>query len=159
MYIRKATKVKALDIAFHNVKLRTWWRHGVEMLSSLLSIFKGNHRAKKKWCGLWFFSNTRFFHKHSICLWFETPWQSWINLMTQHRVNYDTQRKPCLTERIFQACFDPYKSSVGIQQYLQKAQGVVSIRKTVLPGMAIPMLKIRRPNGRLIFNMEIAIRR
>ena len=27
------------------------------------------------------------------------------------------------------------------------------------PGMAIPMLKIRRPSGRLIFNMEIAIRR
>ena len=26
-------------------------------------------------------------------------------------------------------------------------------------GMVIPMLKIRRPNGRLIFNMEIAIRR
>ena len=39
------------------------------------------------------------------------------------------------------------------------SQGAVSIRKTVLPGMAIPMLKIRRPNGRLIFNMEIAIRR
>ena len=38
-------------------------------------------------------------------------------------------------------------------------QGAVSIRKTVLPGMAIPMLKIRRPNDRLIFNMEIAIRR
>ena len=37
--------------------------------------------------------------------------------------------------------------------------GAVSIRKTVLPGVAIPMLKIRRPNGRLIFNMEIAIRR
>ena len=36
-------------------------------------------------------------------------------------------------------------------------QGAVSIRKTVLPGMAIPMLKIRRPNGRLIFNMGIAI--
>ena len=35
--------------------------------------------------------------------------------------------------------------------------GAVSIGKTVLPGMAIPMLKIRRPNGRLIFNMEIAI--
>ena len=32
-------------------------------------------------------------------------------------------------------------------------QGTVSIRNTVLPGMAIPMLKIRRPNGRLIFNM------
>ena len=40
-----------------------------------------------------------------------------------------------------------------------KNQGAVSIRKTVLPGMSIPMLKIRRPNGRLIFNMEIAIRR
>ena len=40
-----------------------------------------------------------------------------------------------------------------------KILGAVSIRKTVLPGMAIPMLKIRRPNGRLIFNMEIAIRR
>ena len=39
------------------------------------------------------------------------------------------------------------------------ALGAVSIRKTVLPGMAIPMLKIRRPNGRLIFNMGIAIRR
>ena len=37
------------------------------------------------------------------------------------------------------------------------AQGAVSIKKTVLPGMAIPMLKIRRPNGRLIFNMEITI--
>ena len=41
----------------------------------------------------------------------------------------------------------------------KKELGAVSIRKTVLPGMAIPMLKIRRPNGRLIFNMEIAIRR
>ena len=40
-----------------------------------------------------------------------------------------------------------------------KNLGAVSIRKTVFPGMAIPMLKIRRPNGRLIFNMEIAIRR
>ena len=43
--------------------------------------------------------------------------------------------------------------------YMHRDQGAVSIRKTVLPGMAIPMLKIRRPNGRLIFNMEIAIRR
>ena len=43
--------------------------------------------------------------------------------------------------------------------FIANAQGAVSIRKTVLPGMAIPMLKIRRPNGRLIFNMEIAIRR
>ena len=47
---------------------------------------------------------------------------------------------------------------VQVTAWYQK-QGAVSIRKTVLPGMAIPMLKIRRPNGRLIFNMEIAIRR
>ena len=60
-------------------------------------------------------------------------------------------------------------SSVVIQKRKQKndttgqngthSLGAVSIRKTVLPGMAIPMLKIRRPNGRLIFNMEITIRR
>ena len=49
-------------------------------------------------------------------------------------------------------------SGLGIYSWLI-VQGAVSIRKTVLPGMAIPMLKIRRPNGRLIFNMEIAIRR
>ena len=40
-----------------------------------------------------------------------------------------------------------------------QVQGAVSIRKTVLPGVAIPMLKIRRPNGRLIFNIGIAIPR
>ena len=47
----------------------------------------------------------------------------------------------------------------GLFTIYNQCQGAVSIRKTVLPGMAIPMLKIRRPNGRLIFNMEIAIRR
>ena len=41
----------------------------------------------------------------------------------------------------------------------QNILGAVSIRKTVLPGVAIPMLKIRRPNGRLIFNIGIAIPR
>ena len=53
------------------------------------------------------------------------------------------------------------KSMVNMEAlFMEKAdQGAVSIRKTVLPGMAIPMLKIRRPSGRLIFNMEIAIRR
>ena len=44
-----------------------------------------------------------------------------------------------------------------VTRILYHKQGAVSIRKTVLPGMAIPMLKIRRPNGRLIFIMEIAI--
>ena len=51
-----------------------------------------------------------------------------------------------------------YKDHILVQKGCHyKYQGAVSIRKTVLPGMAIPMLKIRRPNGRLIFNMEIAI--
>ena len=53
-----------------------------------------------------------------------------------------------------------HSSKLSIQgREIDGNQGAVSIRKTVLPGMAIPMLKIRRPNGRLIFNMEIAIRR
>ena len=43
------------------------------------------------------------------------------------------------------------------QSQYARILGAVSIRKTVLPGMAIPMLKIRRPNGRLIFNMGIPI--
>ena len=51
------------------------------------------------------------------------------------------------------------KAKLGFHSHGNVKQGAVSIRKTVLPGMAIPMLKIRRPNGRLIFNMEIAIRR
>ena len=51
------------------------------------------------------------------------------------------------------------QSDLSDFRFEKNEQGAVSIRKTVLPGMAIPMLKIRRPNGRLIFNMEIAIRR
>ena len=47
----------------------------------------------------------------------------------------------------------------GCEAVALRTLGAVSIRKTVLPGMAIPMLKIRRPSGRLIFNIEIAIRR
>ena len=50
-------------------------------------------------------------------------------------------------------------SDLKSRHKISNFQGAVSIRKTVLPGMAIPMLKIRRPNGRLIFNMEITIHR
>ena len=57
-------------------------------------------------------------------------------------------------------CHRPSASEATMRNMGKKNHlGAVSIRKTVLPGMAIPMLKIRRPNGRLIFNMEIAIRR
>ena len=51
------------------------------------------------------------------------------------------------------------RETFSARKLKQSDQGAVSIRKTVLPGMAIPMLKIRRPNGRRIFNMEITIRR
>ena len=53
----------------------------------------------------------------------------------------------------------PYRTKKFDTCCIKDNQGAVSIRKTVLPGMAIAMLKIRRPNGRLIFNMKIAIRR
>ena len=48
---------------------------------------------------------------------------------------------------------------VQFQPFCCWNQGAVSIRKTVFSGVAIPMLKIRRPNGRLIFNIGIAIPR
>ena len=56
-------------------------------------------------------------------------------------------------------CCIPFSVPLLPCRRVDRGLGVISIRKTVLPGMAIPMLKIRRPNGRLIFNMEIAIRR
>ena len=59
------------------------------------------------------------------------------------------------SQRIFVENRDDFVVSITPDDGL----GAVSIRKTVFPGMAIPMLKIRRPSGRLIFNMEIAIRR
>ena len=65
-------------------------------------------------------------------------------------------------EWVFFATINRCSVMTGINRWsmmINSSQGAVSIRKTVLPGMAIPMLKIRRPNGRLIFNMEIAIRR
>ena len=62
--------------------------------------------------------------------------------------------KRLFTKNVFDSVWWRYNT-----ESLLTLLGAVSIRKTVLPGMAIPMLKIRRPNGRLIFNMEIAIRR
>ena len=73
-----------------------------------------------------------------------------------------TWKSPYVDKTVFILRRGPGVSSSDELQWLHwkdKHQGAVSIRKTVLPGMAIPMLKIRRPNGRLIFNMEIAIRR
>ena len=66
--------------------------------------------------------------------------------------------KGLVTRKMFP--FDDVIMSIIVWAHSEKTRemGAVSIRKAVLPGMVIPMLKIRRPNGRLIFNMEIAIR-
>ena len=53
----------------------------------------------------------------------------------------------------------PFDDVIMVHFAVSRNLGAVSIRKTVLPGVAIPMLKIRRPNGRLIFNIGIAIPR
>ena len=63
--------------------------------------------------------------------------------------------KMCLSIKI-DVCNSSQRKLIEV---IDKDLGALSIRKTVLPAMAIPMLKIRRPNGRLIFNMEIVIRR
>ena len=74
--------------------------------------------------------------------------QNESNLMKAIMLNKGKQRKSMAMNK-----------RITVREIMMTDQGAVSIRKTVLPGMAIPMLKIRRPNGRLIFNMEIAIRR
>ena len=82
------------------------------------------------------------FSKENKC---QKPWQIQPEMI-------DLARPPTWTSSVY--------STLVMDLWLwHRVQGAVSIRKTVLPGMAIPMLKIRRPSGRLIFNMEIAIRR
>ena len=99
----------------------------------------------------------------------------WIHLRTFSRIGSPVH-KGSISSRVFTIHRDVIESlsvslallwweSIACRCFLhtngqqRRALGAVSIRKTVLPGMAIPILKIRRPNGRLIFNMEIAIHR
>ena len=101
-------------------------------------------------------------------VWYQRDWAPWLI----PKLMYPGKRKSDLSNNdIFEVCLEYcslHTRRVRIKWWLISVmqrciswpdQGAVSIRKTVLPGMAIPMLKIRRPNGRLIFNMEIAIRR
>ena len=94
--------------------------------------------------------------------------QLWVLLYSHHRTNryyihpHWGEGACCTNPTVHLShpkirCFGTEMCTASL--YWNGSQGAVSIRKTVLPGMAIPMLKIRRPNGRLIFNMEIAIRR
>ena len=131
-----------------------WWRHPMEALSALLVFCAGNssvttefpaQRPVTRSFDIFFdLRLSKRLNKQSKRRWFETPSRSlWRHCNA-------------IKDHWSQRCTDLLVSNVTVVTY---HLGAVSIRKTVLPGMAIPMLKIRRPNGRLIFNMEIAIRR
>ena len=85
--------------------------------------------------------------------------RGWFNIKMQ---SYQYRKFHCGYKTILRPCYLHNGISYTGKMtslYWIRVLGAVSIRKTVLPGMAIPLLKIRRPNGRLIFNMEIAIPR
>ena len=89
---------------------------------------------------------------------FNAKWQRKFHLLSVDHPEGNTVLVTDFTEN-FTCMVLTRWSSIGSLCQVSRYQGAVSIRKTVLLGMVIPMLKIRRPNGRLIFNMEIAIRR
>ena len=109
----------------------------------------------------WYFSTTHWFSIASPgkMSFFEANIK--FNYFSRHDLNsltFTGLYEPWLI--VISKLMTQYLSKLGnLKERLCQVQGAVSIRKTVLPAMAIPMLKIRRPNGRLIFNMEIAIRR
>ena len=84
-------------------------------------------------------------------------WKAWSVLSGLFSISSYTGSQPMRRRDICNVLSHWLRPSLVTDK--RRFQGAVSIRKTVLPGMAIPMLKIRRPNGRLIFNMEITIRR
>ena len=94
----------------------------------------------------------------SICQWFQTAWRSRdvtvITILFSFHIRCfisEARAAQPIRARTVTLC-----SGLLLQRFSEQ-QGAVSIRKTVLLGMAIPMLKIRRPTGRLIFNMGIPI--
>ena len=99
--------------------------------------------------------------------WFETPSRSlWPHCYGNTKDRHSMTHGVCeiwglchefkIWYMFYVDCFIQY-SCVWVLHVKLWHQGAVSIRKKVLPGMAIPMLKIRCPNGRLIFNMGIPI--
>ena len=127
-----------------------------------------NKRLSKQSWGWWFGTLSRplWRQRNAVkCKKSEPQWTDWIEMMlTQQNLKLNNRWHHC-----YMSTYDSQLQSADRDLYLLsnilsiKSRpwnlGAVSIRKTVLPSMAIPMLKIRRPNGRLIFNMEIAIRR
>ena len=86
---------------------------------------------------------------------------AYIKTFTEHHCRTHTVTRPesawCWLYSCVRNQKDLSRSASEANLTNMDKQGAVSIRKTVLPGMAIPMLKIRRPTGRLIFNMGIPI--
>ena len=157
----------------------TWWRHQMETLSALLNLYEGNlpittsNKNKNKIRDTWKsisilvgvaddghiysmgYRASLCFEKSKLQACPTLPIISVLSWLYTSLLCSCWWGRGCV-EYFFQNLFRP--KWVHFQNN-PELQGAVSIRKTVLPGMAIPMLKIRRPNVRLIFNMEIAIRR
>ena len=129
---------------------------GVESVRYLLYVFQGNLLEIGGYGILIFFvvHNTFKFARH---MWKPYGNSTWISKVCKFvwRLISSSDPHPTPTH----THITDAQTSLLYSMTPPNVQGAVSIRKTVLPGMAIPMLKIRRPNGRLIFNMEIAIRR
>ena len=111
---------------------------------------------KIRWCETHFVSSTS---AQSLDIYWEL-WSlmrlmAYTTIVKRHviRLNNDLQ---CLYGTQFPN-YHFHRRYTLLQCNIQRYQGAVSIRKTVLLGMVIPMLKIRRPTGRLIFNMGIPI--
>ena len=109
--------------------------------------------------------NTGIWQQLKISLTLSVPCRKmargWLNIKMP---SYEYRKSHCGDKMILQLSYlhnGVFHILARCYLYIEpiEAQGAVSIRKTVLPGMAIPMLKIRRSNSRLIFNMEIAIHR
>ena len=139
-------------------------------MCDILQMTFSNAISSLKWCDqhcTYFFSNGPTDNKPTldqILAWHQKKkhhcLNQWCHNLLHHLTSmrsrsYFEFKEPHLTLE----CLLIYCEYFSIKKLSTMYQGAVSIRKTVLPGMAIPMLKIRRPNGCLIFDMEIAIRR
>ena len=114
---------------------KTWWHHQMETFSALLANCAGDSPVTGE-----------FPAQRPVTRSFDIFFDLRPNkqLSKQYRGWwFETPSRP-----LWRPCND-----------IPENQGAVSIRKTVLLGMVIPMLKIRRPTGRLIFNMGIPIHR
>ena len=105
---------------------------------------------------VWFVESSPF--AHQVCL----SWSTTMILERYHEALSPSPELSCHTRIMYnppRSCFVLKLKELmsPLLKFCRWKQGAVSIRKTVLLGMAIPMLKIRRPTGRLIFNMGIAI--